>query len=339
DGITELSGLYGGTKIYEPIGRSKKESVQSAYKMTLVFYISSCAINALPEFAELSAHSSTIMSEGYRPLITFKPLFYAIAFVLTLIIGIIWLCVVLPFVNKLKNDTVLRENANQAYKEKIIDTGKHRAMALMGQFMLAAVSGLFIISVTLDSVNIVPRFIMPMIILYISLRIGSCGYKTKLLSSVSILASIISFASYILRIMFAINYSYDMVTRSFAAYDFYLITVIVLVFELILLVTQQIILARLLLIIAKKDTSKEVLAVNAAQIEAQNRINYISFRKKVFVHIALFVPAVFLNVGSFVLSHVLPVSWIIVLVFGILWLMYSYSLYSGLRDDIENKYL
>lgn len=339
DGITELSGLYGGTKIYEPIGISKKESVQSAYKMTLVFYISFCVINALPEFAELSSHSSIIMSEGYRLPITFKPLFYAASFVLTLIIGVVWLCIALPFLRKLNGDKKMIDNVAKAYREKMIETGKHRAVTLVGQFMLAAISGLFIISITFDSVNIIPRFVLPIMILCISLRIGTCGYNTKILSIVSAAASVISAVSYVLRILFAVNYSYDMVTRSFAAYDFYVLNVAALSVELALLIVQQMLFARLLLKVAKNDASREVLAVNAAQIEAQNRINQLAFRKKVVIYVLLFIPAVLLNVGSFVASHIFPVSWIIVLASGIVWLVYSYSFFAGLRDGIENKYL
>jgi hypothetical protein len=77
----------------------------------------------------------------------------------------------------------------------------------------------------------------------------------------------------------------------------------------------------------------------SAILEAQKKANHLALRKKVIIYTVLFIPAVLLNAGSFVTSHIFPVSWIIALISGIVWLVYSYGFYAGLRDGIENKYL
>ncbi len=335
DGLCELSGLYDGKNIYEPIGRSKKEGVQSAYKTTLVFFISSCVISTLPEFAELSGHSSLILSEGQRTLLSFKPLFYTLSVTVSLILGIVWLTVIIPFVKKIGKDTEFIANLREGYRIKVIDTGKHRVLTLMSAFFMAAISGLFVLSITFDRMDVVPRFILPIIMLCVSVKVGLCGYKTKLLTSICAVTSAVSLASYVMRWVFILSYSLESVKILPQAQNFYNATISVICAELCLLIIQQIIWARLLIKIINNDTLIIPAAVGedaireqtvAAMKHEKRRVGYLTF---------FFITA---NVLSFVFGT-LPSNWMIALIFGVIYFAYSYSLYTSLRENTERKYL
>ena len=337
-GISELSQLYDGKSIFTPLGRSNKEGISVVERFTYIFLVSSCVLNTLPEFSELSAQSSKIISEGQRTLLSFKPLFYVAAFVISLIIGIVWLSLILPFFGRIYREKDFAARVKEAYKEKVIDTGKHRAMTVMSALLLAIVSGLFLICVMFNDMNIVPRFVMPLFILCASLMLDKCGYSTKPLTAVSGLTTVISATSYIMRWHFVTEYSYDSIRRSFEAYNFYTLTLGMLLAELVLLVVMQILWTKILVKISVLDAGREVLSVNAEKTNEINAADKKRNKKRAIISLILFVISCTLNVSSFLICHEMPASWTLVLSISIVWFVYTYSFYSNLRSGIERKY-
>ncbi|MBQ7822040.1 MAG: hypothetical protein IJ391_07145 [Clostridia bacterium] len=339
DGLSELSSLYDGKSIYKPLGRSKNEGIHTVERFTYVFLAASCVLNTLPEFTELSGQSSLIMSEGHRNWLSFKPMFYVVCITASLIFGIVWLSLILPFMKRFGSEKEFAARIADGYKLKIVDTGKHRAITLISAFFLASIAGLFILCVMLDDMNIVPRFIMPVMMLVISLMVGKTGYKTRLFTVVSALTSLASVIAYFMRWAFVINFSYDSVTRSFAAYDFYIATFYVLLAELVLLIIQHVIWTRLIFKIAEQDAVRESLAVNADTVASHNAFDIKKNKQRACVSLSLFIVACTLNVSSFIICHEFPESWIAVLILSLVWFAYAYNFYSGLRDTVEHKYL
>lgn len=338
DGLEELSSFYGGKSIYMKKNGST-EAIKLVRRMTLIFFVSSCVLNTLPEFLELSAQSSIILSEGQRPLLSFKPTVYFIASVVWLVLGVIWLVYILPFTRRMCKERDFVARMNDAFEEKIVKTGKLRAYTLMNSAFIAMLSGMFMICIMLDDMNIVPRFVLPLLIAAASVLIGRCGYVTRSLTAVCAVTSIVSLTAYILRFRFLAKYSYELVKRSFEAYNAFCVTLAALALELLLLVLMQVMFFKLILKVWERDAGREVLAVDSAKIEAA-RINEFKEAKHRSVRLlVLFILTGALNVFSFVICHELPYTWMIVTLVSVIWFVYSSNFFSKLRSGIEQKYL
>lgn len=338
-GISELSQLYDGKSIFKPLGRSNKEGIAVVERFTYIFLVSSCVLNTLPEFSELSAQTSKILSEGQRTFLSFKPLFYVLAFIISLVIGIVWLSLILPFFGRIFREKDFVARVKEVYKVNVIDTGKHRAITIMNAILLAIVSGLFLLCIMLDDMNIVPRFIMPLLIICASVMLEKCGYSTKPLTAVSCVATFVSAGAYFMRWHFVTEYSYDSIRRSFEAYNFYMFTLGMLLAELVLLVLMQILFTKVLVKISVLDAGREALSVNAEKNAEMNAAEVKKNKQRAIISLILFIISCTLNVSSFLICHEIPASWMLVLLFSVVWFVYTYSFYSNLRGGIERKYL
>ncbi len=338
-GLYELASLYGAESIYKPIRRSKAEGISLVEKCTYIFLVSSAILNVIPEFFELSGQSSVILSEGVRNLLSFKPLFYVICIVISLIISIIWLATIAPFTLRINREKQFKESLAEGYLNKITKTGKHRAIELTYALFLVSLSGLFLICVMFDEMNLVPRFLMPAFLCVAALKIEKASYKAKLLKISALVSVAVSLASYVFRWIFVIKYSYRAIERSFEAYDFFIFTLLLLFAELIMFVITQLIFSSVLYKIAAKEGIRESLAASSERIYMHNITQIKKYKKQIIVSDILFFIACTANVSTFISCRVFPQSWIPISILSIIWFVYSYSLYSNIRENIERKYL
>ncbi len=338
-GLSELSGLYNGKGVYLPIHNSKREGVDIAEKLTLFFYISTSVLATIPEFIELTRDSSLIMSEGRRALYTFKPVFYVITVTIMLVTGIVWLTYITPFVRNISKDKVFLSAIEDAYNIKIVETGKHRGIELKNAFSLLSISGLFLIPVIFDGMDIFPRFLLPVFIFAFVLKIAKNGYKSVLLKVLSVSSIVISLICYVLRWIFVTEFSYDSIERSFAAYDLFMLITVFLIAEFLMFVILQIFLNREVYKISINDAVVEPAEVFKERILRKNNLALRNYKKKLTVTSILLVLAAFFSVMTFVSNILLPQSFMIAVVMAIIHFAYSYSTYSNIRENIDKKYL
>ena len=166
DGVTELSELYGGTEAYKPLFKLKSEGIRTIKLLSVWFWSLKAVFNLVPEFFELSGQSSDVLSEGVRPLISFKPLAYYFTIGLTLVFGIVLALFAIAFFKRVYSDKPMLERINAVYTEKYVETGIHNARVVISSLMLITVAGLFVFSLMLDSMNVMPRFLFPLLVLY-----------------------------------------------------------------------------------------------------------------------------------------------------------------------------
>ena len=338
-GLNELSGLYNGKSIYKPVGRTCGEGITTVEKYTMVFLVSTSVISIIPDFFELSAHSPVILSEGQRALYTFTGLFYVISFIITLIIGIIWLSVILPFIARLSKETEFWTNVKNTYKIKVVNTGKHRAIELLSALFLISISGMFLIPVMFDDMNIVPRFFMPLIIFIATHKISKSGYNCRFLKIFTALSLMLSTIAYIMRWVFVVKYTYYSLERSFDSIDFFNITLYLMIAELLFFILTYLLLIKTVYKIVNNDAIKEAVFANDSKTAEYTQSEKRVYRSRISVSFVLFIFACSLNVFSFIICKEIPQSWILVSLAGILWFVHSYSLYSKIRTSVEMKHL
>ncbi len=336
-GITELSELYGGAAAYRPVYKLKSEGIRTAQNITLWFWSLKSALNLLPEFFELTGQSSDILSEGVRPLITFKPLAYYFTLSITLALGIVLVILVIPFFKRIYADTPMLERISAAYKEKLVDTGIHNARRLIGSLMLITVAGLFVFGLMLDSMNVMPRLLFPVLILFSMKGIKPSGYKTVGITAVSLVAFVLSAISYICRWVFVIRHGYYSISQSFEAYDMFVMTGAVVIAEMISFAVLYVLTVRLIVNIAKDN--------NVPNTNGDYRVGAYEARELKIVRVKsitamiLFIIGAIVKSDSFVLYGSFSEIWIIVLIVDLVWFLLSYSLYNDVKERIENKYL
>ena len=336
-GITELSELYGGTEAYKPVYKLKSEGIRTVQNASISFFIVRAVLNVMPEFLELAGQSSDVLSEGARPLLSFKPLVYSFAFTITAVFGIILFAFCVPFFKRLFTDKPMLEKVKAVYKEKIIDTGIHNAKALLSSLMLITVAGLFVFSLMLDSMNIMPRFLFPVLIFLSLGGIKNSKYKISGFVIASLISTALSVISYVFRWIFVIVHGYFAISESFEAYDFFALANIWNFAEMISFAFLYFMTARVIIKIAEDNS--------LPQSHSDYRINSIEkkelkvIRIKTVIAVILFALGAIVKADSFVLYAVFPEIWMIVLAIDVIWFLLSYSIYNDVKEKIENKYL
>ena len=337
-GLIELSELYGGSAIYNPIFKfNKREGIRTLQSLSVSFWIYKAIFNVVPEFLELTGQSSDIFSEGTRTYLSFKPLLYYFTLSSTLIFGIIFVVFAICFFKRVFSDNTMIESINEAYKIKIVDTGIHNAKALLNSVMLITVAGLFVFALMLDSMNVMPRFLFPLILLFAFKGIKLAGYKTKGLVTIGVVSLVLSVVSYALRWMFVIIHGYHSISKNFEAYDFFAGTLGVVFAEMIFFAVLYIMVIRIILKIAA-DNSYEG-ALRDSRVSLIETIELKTIKIKAVISVILFVIGAIEKADSFVLYATFTEIWIIVLVIDLIWFLVSYSLYNDVKERIENKYL
>ncbi len=336
-GITELSELYGGTAAYKSIYRLKTEGIRTVQNISVSFWIARAVLNVTPEFFELTGQSSDILSEGSRSLLSFKPLAYYFTFGITIAFGIILVILSIPFFKRVFSDKPMLENIKTAYKTKIIDTGIHNAKAVLSSLMLITVGGLFVFSLMLDSMNIMPRFLFPLLFLCAFGGLKNSGYKIKGLVVTSLVSLVLSIASYAFRWIFVIVHGYFSISESFEAYDFFTLTSIWVSAEMISFALLYFMTARVILKIAEDNASPQ--SHSDYRINSIEKKEFKVIRIKTVIAVILFVLGAIVTADSFVLYGVFSEIWMFVLVIDVIWFLLSYSIYNDVKERIENKYL
>lgn len=336
-GIVELSELYGGTAVYKPVYRLKSEGIRTVQTITVWFWSAKAVLNVLPEFFELTGQSSDILSEGVRPLISFKPLAYYFTLGTTALLGIVLIVLVMPLFKRVFSDKPMLEKVNATYTEKYVDTGIHNARRLIGSLMLVIVAGLFVFSLMLDSMNVMPRFLFPILVLWATGGIKASGYKTKGIVITSVVSTVLSIASYALRWVFVIVHGYFAISQSFEAYDFFALTYTFVFAEMISFAVLYLMISRLIMRVATDNTA--VKALTDYRIDAYERRELKKIKIKAVFAAVFFAIGAIITADSFILYATFSEIWMIVLAIDVIWFLLTYSTYMDVKERIENKYL
>lgn len=337
--ITELSALYDGKAVYKPVIKNGDEGVKSAEGLSVKAFIANTVIWVLPEFTELTAHSSVIYSEGHRSLVSFKPIFYVAAVVLELIIMALCVWIVSVFAGNLSTDTGFFERIKAAYLEKAVKTGKTMAERLNFTFAVKAISGIFLFCVISGSLNVMPAFVYALITLFSILMLSDYGYKSKLTLIFSILSVSATLVAYILNISFASKYIFDDIRYSFEAFDLYNYHCALLILQAIVLILTEVFFTRSLIRLSHEHAMREILDISNEKYLESRKYEEKRMKSRGFISVALFAFMLIGNTVAYICAPRLNISWLPAAIVDLVWFIYNYSYYSSIREGIENKYL
>ena len=137
-----------------------------------------------------------------------------------------------------------------------------------------------------------------------------------------------------LRWIFVIVHGYFSISESFEAYDFFALTSVWVLAEMISFAVLYFMTARVIIKIAEDNSTP--------QSHTDYRINSIEkkelkvIRIKTVIAVILFALGAIVKADSFVLYAVFPEIWMIVLAIDVIWFLLSYSIYNDVKERIEN---
>ncbi len=335
DGISEISELYDLRAAFAVRGKSKREHIKIAQSATVFFVAVKYITNVLPEFLELSGQSSTITPEGARNLLSFKPLVYVVCFVIMLIAAIVWLCVIIPFFKAVTTESEFVSKVDAAFDVKAIKTGIYRAKVISGAMFMMTAAGLFMFSIIFDSVDLVPTFIMPIVVLFALKKLAGQGYSSRLAAVFTAGSAAVSVAAYVIKTLFATKYSYEAVKLSFEAYDSYLVAVSAVICEAVMLFVSYILVARLVNAVVRSISGKS----SDAALEKIDSDEIRGLSRKITVSCVLFGAAAVFSVLSFALAGDYPIIWMPALFVDLVWFVQLCSASSAVRTYVDDSIL
>ncbi len=199
-------------------------STDTLRSFTFAFAIFKTVLYTLPEFlkltksVEIGSGLSMISSSRYYPFALLASL------TLGLVLGTIWLCRMIIYVNRIKNEGklygALREIANvnsyEEYEKKVYYRFVNRTFSL---FILSAVFSLDLTFSDYNDVNLLPSFISGILFTFGLLRLIRCT-KSKRLTLYTVIASVLynvsAFVKYVFEIKYLDKFSYADLFRNYS---------------------------------------------------------------------------------------------------------------------------
>lgn len=337
--ITELSALYDGKSVYKPILKDGGEGIKSAESVSVKAFIANTVIWVLPEFTELTAHSSIIYSEGHRSLVSFKPIFYAAAIVLELIILAICVWIVVLFAGNLSKEKALFERIKSAYHDRAVNTGKTMAESISLMFTVKAISGIFLFCIISGSLNVMPAFIYAVITFISALLLSKYGYKSKASVIFSGLSAIVTLVAYVLNVCFASEYIFDDIAYSFKAFDLFNYYCLLLALQTVVLIISEVCITKSVIKLSQKHAMREILDISNEKYLESRRYEERRMKNRGIISVVMFALMLIGNTVAYVFAPEFSISWLFAAVVDLVWFIYNYSYYSSIKEGIENRYL
>lgn len=229
-GMISLAYVHESTSI---LGRAKENAkygfAEKARKSTLVFIVLQRVMAVLPEFSNLNTYEYDETGVAVHSLYEYIGLLRAVAVLITLVFGLIWLWRMLSFFGRVRRDVSYLESLKHAYESAVIPRrGLFVARAVRRVRFLLLIGSIFMVDFRLDSVNLLPDAIgiafMIGAVLVLSRYVRLL--RTKLLSLLSVCGAL-SLIAYVADLLFHRSYSYSAVMRNAQAYDAYVLTLVI----------------------------------------------------------------------------------------------------------------
>lgn len=150
----------------------KSVSPDSLKSITLIFALTKCALNAIPEFCLLTTENPTLkrfFTEGY-PVILITALLFSLMF------GICWLVLAYRYLRGIYNAGGITEAIDALAGEEKLEfiANKNRISGFTKSLTLLSIATLFSFDIVLDStggVNLLPHFIFGSLLIFAGIRL------------------------------------------------------------------------------------------------------------------------------------------------------------------------
>ncbi|MBE6576608.1 MAG: hypothetical protein E7653_00540 [Ruminococcaceae bacterium] len=221
-GLSEIGYLYENSSIIASKRAYSKNKTDKLCVFTVVFLGFKALMSFVPELLNLTSpeyYDGNTTQNLYQFIGTIRLL----AFVPTLIFGIVWLCRVLAYFKKVNSDEILMPALDKAYAEKVLPRdGIFIIRNVTTALLILAVSCVLCFDLRLENINVIPDFLSAVLLICFFIVLGK---KIKIKKAIPILLGAVYFVTSALASFFEFkffeNYYYSAVYRSADALNAY----------------------------------------------------------------------------------------------------------------------
>jgi len=346
DGITYMGTRENGFSVFRKPSekRIRRRSYTDRIKRsTLIFAVAKNILAVLPEMLALSG-ADTVQSYNYSRY-DFINHFRVISMIIILIMGIVWIIKIRKYFSNLKKDTPFIERLNEKYEKEVLNT-KTRFLVrrIKNSLLIFGLGAVLALDLYVDGnagFNLIPDFFVAVCFAVAAVMIGEkkCIYKLMSIAS-SATYGIISIASYIFINYFNSDFHPKDVSRKVAAFNRWSIALTISAAETVCFIIMIASVSMLLYQVVKKHCGYIPIHASIDPV-AKSKAIFDRLKKYIcitFVFGALSGSAIFFRVFSFGINAISEWSWMIELVFEIIFaISFIYSLLK-INEEVEEKY-
>ena len=339
--LSYLGQRSDAASLITPFSISKRSTMtpESLQIMCYAFVIARGVLNVLPECLRLT-RTDVMLNPGYFNPALLYPYAILLSFLTVLVFGIIFSCRASSFIK-----AIYRENKIHLAAEGMIDEArqeqikKEKKVKKLRSFASILAFSSFLLfdfcSRKLSDVNLLPDFIFGIVLIIALVKATRFMKKTDVLIISAASFTIVSFAKYVLEIIFLSNHTYEQISFYPSASAKYLPVILISAFEAVIFVVFALMLGKALIRFTRKRTG---LCQKSEKYSAIDAEYHKDMKKKCIIWTILLIAieaiklAVTLTRGYISLS---ALTFIICLVF----VSYSFYLFGKIKEEINNKYL
>ncbi len=325
-------------------GKSIFTGLKDLRLLTNIFLFAKSALCLLPEFTSLSnyEYSGYITTVPQFDLSRYKNLFVLAGVLLSLLIGILWLINVIPYINRISNDTPLLTRILHDYDLEITENvgiGIRRTLHTSVAFFIAGF--VFFLNIWLDGVNVIPTFIGALFLLSALLKLKKVNLVSPISIASAVVFSLISAASFAVSLTFSLKYDLRAVILGVAdpnEVGFYNLSIIMSVIEYSAMAIAMFMIFKEIRKLASAHlapdpdiTDKRLIAIYDDHLR--------SVKKGITASTVLFVIALAANAVYIIMrTEINAAFWLVPFILMGIWLVYTFSTLWQLYEQIEYKY-
>ena len=307
--------------------------------LTTAFIIVKATLAFLPDLSFISnPDSSNVVSlNGGFYLSNYKSLLVGANFLITGLLGTVWLIYAVRYFNGIKNDKKLMTSLVNRYNTEILpQEGLFIRRTIKLSFTFIMIGGFLMADYLIDTVNVIPDFLGAMLFLLAALVLKKYN-KTKSLVIVSLVFLITAIFSWIALCVFAINFPSVNIWTNIEAYNSFSYVSVLNIIKCIV---------QLIFIYTLFDSLKKVINLHTGS--CVNELNSISLARKqqqdklkknnIFIFILGVISCISSIIRTFTLFNY-PSFVVIDFLINITYAVYLMKHLTNINDAVEYRYL
>lgn len=307
--------------------------------LTSAFIITKATLAFLPDLSFISNPESSnfvSLSEGFY-ISNYKTLLVGTNFIITSLLGTIWLVYAIKYFNGIKKDKELMDSLSERYRTEILSQeGLFIRRTIKLAFTFTMIGVLLMTDYLIDYVNVIPDFFGAMFFLFAALMLKKHNKaKPLVISSYIFLGS--SIISWSILCWFAIRFPVVNIWTNITAYNLF---IYVALFNTIKYISQLIFIGFLFVTlknIIKHHTGScidELHSITVARKKQQDELK----KNNVFILILGIISCISSIIRTLVLFNY-PSFGVIDVIINVIYAVYLIKLLTNINDAVEYRYL
>lgn len=307
--------------------------------MSSLFLITRAVLTLIPDLSYISSPdtSGIVSNTGEFYISNYKTLLTGINFLITGIVGIVWLVYAIRYFNGIKRDVSFMSFLEDKYKNEVLSNNNlFIRRNIKNAFLLFTVGAVFMLDFLIDYVNILPDFLGAFFVLMGAIFVRKY-IKSKMLITTSVIATIFSTVSWVVLCLYAITMPGMDIWTNIEAYELFVLLNITNAVKYIAILFMFIALYRTIINIVKEYTGSPVDELKSIALSSKEK--QLSMYKQNKICLAFGILCCVSGIVRMFLLYDFAVFGIIDFLLNVLWIALTLNLFNSVNSSVEYKYL